>query len=84
MAAYRQTFQQAVSPQLAACCLIDLPVPDIQHENPRGDRKGRNVCYPAAIPPAGFDLGTAERNRPKYFRGTSVTENRECVVPETL
>ena len=26
---------------LAACCLIGIPVPDIQHENPPGVGKGR-------------------------------------------
>jgi hypothetical protein len=30
-------------PELAACCLIVLPSPDTQHENPRDVGKGRFV-----------------------------------------
>jgi hypothetical protein len=36
----QQAFRESELPVLAACCLIGIPVPDIQHENPRGVGKG--------------------------------------------
>ena len=41
MTALRQSFRRGDWLELAACCLIGLPIPDIQHETPRGIGKGR-------------------------------------------